>query len=126
MCNEDGAVYKYKGDNQWDKLPGTASKVSIGDDGDIWCVNKQGEIYHYVESKRDWAKLPGNATDITVGNKRIVFVMNKNGDVYQYSGKTGDETWVKVVTLAQSFSIASDGTLTATTKDDRLLVTYVK
>jgi hypothetical protein len=126
MCDEQGSIYRYEGDNQWGKLPGTASKVSIGDDGDIWCLNKEGEIYHYVESKKDWAKLPGAAAEITVGNKRMVFVLNKDGDVYQYTGKTGDDAWVKVVTLAKSFSIASDGTLTATSKDDRLLVTFVK
>ncbi|BBC91370.1 MULTISPECIES: tectonin domain-containing protein [Streptomyces] len=48
-----GDVYRYtnfdaSGTNPWIEIPGTATDITAGADGNAWHVNSAGDIYRYT------------------------------------------------------------------------------
>lgn len=89
-------IYRWTGapgfkKGKWVKVPGSALRISVGPgEGSAWVVNKNKNIYQYVENKR-WKKLPGAAYDIGVGGNGQMWVIGTNTEgggygIYRWNG----------------------------------------
>ena len=43
--NKKGSIYRYQGNNKWQKVSGKLNVVSVGPSG-VWGVNKSGSIWY--------------------------------------------------------------------------------
>lgn len=75
-------IYRYQR-GQWSRMPGAATWVSVGADGEIWCVNENESIYRW--NGGGWNEMPGKATQITVGDANNIWVTNGYA-IYKWNG----------------------------------------
>jgi len=95
-----GPIYKATNGNNWAQMPGAAIWISVGVDGDIWCVNKVGNIFHW-NGTNDWIFIPGVAFQVSVGDAQNVWVCNGNA-IYKWQ----NSTWKHVPTPVQVKQVA--------------------
>ena len=81
-----GQILKWQ-NNSWTQIPGAAIWVSIGSDGDMWCVNAVGGIYHWTGNP-NWTQINGGASNISVGDAQNVYVVgfSDGGKLWKYQG----------------------------------------
>lgn len=113
--NSAGEIFKLKGsahDGGWDKdaAANQVTSISVGGDGTLWVVNKQGQL-----ARRDgnqWQHDPGvkDAVEVAVGNMSNVWYRNKAGRLLKL-GANGK--WQADATASQitSHAVGDDGTV---------------
>ena len=60
VTNPTGLIYRYNGTG-FQPMPGWASQIAVGPDGNAWVVNSAGFTYQYTGSY--WINIPGIAFD---------------------------------------------------------------
>jgi len=84
-----GVIYRNKSadvnHSSWEQLPGAASWVSVGGDGELWCVNSAGSIYRW-NGAPNWVLIPGGASNVAVGDANNVYVVgySDGGKLWKY------------------------------------------
>ena len=101
-----GPIYKATNGNNWTPLPGAAKYISIGADGEFWCVNNPGNIYRW-NGTNDWILMPGGALQVAVGDKDNVWIVGGNSILHNWTGST----WVqsKTPALIKYVSVSAGG-----------------
>ena len=62
-------------------LPGkNASNVSLGSDGTMWALNKNGAVFRRVGAS--WQSLPGSCAYVDVANKDNIMCVNGDGSLF--------------------------------------------
>jgi len=62
-------------------LPGkNASHVSLGSDGTMWALNKNGAVFRRVGAS--WQSLPGSCAYVDVANKDNIMCVNGDGSLF--------------------------------------------
>ena len=100
-----GSIWKWQG-STWEQLPGSALWVSVGADGDIWCVNKEGTIYRW-NGAPNWVVMPGSAIQVSVGDANNVWVCNGYA-IYTWS--VSDWVYVPTPVQVKQVSVTAGGT----------------
>jgi hypothetical protein len=81
VVNDAGYIYRYNGNNGWDKINGPAADdIGIGGEGSVFIVGKDGSIHKWNGSA--WIKRDGSLAEITVSNKGIPFGVNAGKNIY--------------------------------------------
>ena len=75
-------------------MPGTAIWVSVGSDGDIWCVSGAQNIFHWVNGA--WSMVSGLAVQIAVANANNVYAVSATGNLFKWGPSSS--TWTMVST----------------------------
>ena len=101
-----GPIYKATNSTNWAQLPGAAKYISIGADGEFWCVNNPGNIYRW-NGTNDWILMPGGALQVAVGDKDNVWIVGGNSILHNWTGST----WVqsKTPALIKYVSVSAGG-----------------
>lgn len=68
-------IYRWTG-RKYNKIAGSATRVSVDKDGNAWVVNKHRQIYYYNGSR--WLRQPGAAYDIGCGAEGTHWVVGTN------------------------------------------------
>jgi len=68
-------IYRWSG-KAYNKIPGSALRISIDKDGNAWVVNKYKQIYFYNGSR--WIRKPGAAMDVGCGSEGTTWVVGTN------------------------------------------------
>ena len=97
-----GQTIYYKSGNSvlgdWKNIPGAMVNVSIANDGQIWGVNRDGNIYHKPSwNTGAWRSVAGNLIHInTSGNGKHIVGTNKNHDIFYkfYDNGAFDNKWL--------------------------------
>jgi len=97
-------IWRYM-NGDFSKMPGAATWVSIGADGDIWCVNEVQEIYRWNGGA--WVRTPGSAIQITVGDRNNIWVTNGYA-IYKWNGS--DWTYIPSKPAMRQLSVNAGGT----------------
>lgn len=81
MVNTIGNVYKYNG-SSWTFMFGTDALRIAANDGKVWIVNNDDEIYSWTISY-GWSKMPGSdGKDIAIGSDGYSWLTNTSGLLY--------------------------------------------
>ena len=97
----DGSLYQWNG-MEWKQLASTDASISwaaIGHDGDLWCVNASGAIYHRVNGSLEL--VDGTAQQVAVHDKHHVFVVTSEGGIYQRVA----DSWVAMLGNVAFFEV---------------------
>ncbi|MCP4090410.1 MAG: hypothetical protein GY746_11560, partial [Gammaproteobacteria bacterium] len=100
----------------WVKVDGKFKDISVADDGTVWGVNKNNEIYRRKADDSAWEMVP----DLWTPNMCIVQLshgsysedvwgVNSNNEIYHR--KDDNSYWGKVPGLLKQVSVAADGTV---------------
>lgn len=89
----------------WKQLPGAASWVSVGVDGELWCVNSGESIFRWSGS--DWVMIPGAAIQLSVGDANNIWVVNSQGRLYKWRGP--DWKYVPTPVPLKQISVTAGG-----------------
>jgi hypothetical protein len=79
----DGPIYRWTS-NQWVRIAGTGTRISVAPDGSAWVINSAGEIYH--SRGESFERMPGTAHDIGVGSEGSVWIIGTDGALYRWRG----------------------------------------
>jgi hypothetical protein len=72
-------IYKFGKKGEWSKLPGAAVRVSVGPKGQVWVVNKEGNVYEKTSSATAWKRHSSKpAMDIGAGPEGSVYITQEN------------------------------------------------
>ena len=100
------------------KLPGTAKRIDIDQNGRPWVVNKNGDIFVHDNNKK-WQKLPGAAVDIAVDIPGAALIIGTDGKTYLFNGAKQD--WDPIADEPDSSAIgAGDGQVWRLTKNNKI------
>jgi hypothetical protein len=78
-------IYKATQGTNWTQLPGHASWVSIGVDGELWCIGGSQTVYRWNGAPH-WVLITGWGSQISVGDKDNVYMVGMDANLYKASG----------------------------------------
>ena len=83
----DGALFRREG-NAWHSVDGRAVIVAVGGRDNIWCVNKDGEVFEWDSQGSKWRKDSGasGAKTISVGADGTVWYGKTDGTLFCREG----------------------------------------
>ncbi|KAJ3094618.1 hypothetical protein HDU97_007868 [Phlyctochytrium planicorne] len=95
----NGTVWKAVG-GRWQKLPGALKHVTACDDGSLWGVNKENNVYRSKTSNGPWTQIQGALSYIDCGPQGVW--ATHQGLVYKWNGslstanKPGPSPWTRI------------------------------
>jgi Tectonin domain/Papain family cysteine protease len=94
----------------WEQLPGSATDISVGANGDVWAVGTTPvpggfNIERWNASTWTWNQVVGGAVHIAVGSDGNPWIVTSSGDIYHLVGG-----WQHYPGAARDIAVASDGT----------------
>jgi hypothetical protein len=98
--------------NSWQQNRGHLTRVSVGNEGAVWGVNGNGEIWNFRPATSDWRLVPGQLASISVGGDGEVWGVNRYGNIYRYRG-TALNTWQAINGKMARCSVGSAQTVWA-------------
>jgi hypothetical protein len=115
MPNLDSAIstleFAYaNGDSLYYVLPGALKQISVAEDGTVWGVNSNDNIFRgtAVGDSWNWVQVEGGLSKVSVQNVDSVWGVNSADDIYHWTSST---SWVKISGKLNQISVASDGTV---------------
>ena len=80
VVQADGRIYNSHGvPGGWTAVPGLATDIGIGADGDVWMTRKgDGAIHRWNADQAHWEMTDGNAAQITVDQNGTPWVVQEN------------------------------------------------
>jgi len=123
---EGDNIYQYVNDN-WHSRQGIAARIDIGQDGQVWCINDNGEVY--MLGPGGWIHCGSpEAVDIGCYQEDQVYVVSRSGMVKRYAGKG---RWVDFAPFNRTGKKASridagDRVLAVVTQDGELCLINLK
>lgn len=103
---------------QWQQLPGAAVRVSVADDGTLWVVTAQDQIFRWAGGS--WQPVPGALKEISVGSASQIVGSNASGQIYRFDAMANSWALVPAPFAATSVSVGTDGTLYAVDASDNI------
>jgi hypothetical protein len=103
---------------QWQQLPGAAARASVADDGTLWVVTAQDQIFRWIGNT--WQPVPGALKEISVGSAAQIVGSNGSGQIYRFDAMANSWALVPAPFAAASVSVGSDGTLYAVDASDNV------
>jgi len=84
-------IYRWTG-KSYNKIPGSAVRISVDKDGNAWAANKAKQIYYYNGTR--WLRQPGAAVDIGCGADGTHWAIGGNGKgIYRRSTGGATTSW---------------------------------
>lgn len=108
LSSQGGEIWRLDG-SKWQKKQGLKAVSIAMQDGYLWAVTKQGDIYRSETNddkkilRSKMTKLPGKAQDISSSADGSVWVVGSDDQIYQWV----NENWVKMPGNATALKIAS-------------------
>jgi len=102
----------------WHQLPGAAVRVSVADDGTLWVVTAQDQIFRWAGTA--WQAVPGALKEISVGSAAQIVGSNASGQIYRFDAMANSWALVPAPFAAASVSVGTDGTLYAVDSGDNV------
>jgi hypothetical protein len=93
------------------RLPGGASDIGVGANGDAWIIGTSGapstpagwQVYHWENGA--WKAVPGNGIRIDVGPDGRPWVVNFRNEIYRWDGGR----FIKLPGSARDIGVGADG-----------------
>lgn len=86
VVNNQGQIYHATNIGQWQNVEGNAMNIDVGAGGEVWCVNRQGNIFRRVGNS--WTQIPGALKQVSVGSAQHVWGTNAQNDTFHWNGST--------------------------------------
>ena len=116
----DGGLWRYRGSvDNWEKIPGIAAQIAVGDQNTMWCVNGNDQIFRW--NGTGWNLIPGALSRVAVSSAGKVAGVNRQGNIWAYSTAISD--WKQIPGGLTNISISE--TYIAGTNADGLIY-YLK
>ena len=78
----DYKINRWSKRSGWRELEGSAKHVSVGRDGTVWCINKEGEIFR-LHDMGGWQLMKGpKAKSISVRDNNNIVIIAENNKAY--------------------------------------------
>jgi len=82
VVNAAGEIYHSTGQDQFERVPGTAADIAVGRDGTVWIIGFDTSPYRWRGNR--WERVEGsNATAIAVDRTGEPWIVSTSGDVYR-------------------------------------------
>lgn len=102
----------------WQQLPGAAVRAAVADDGTLWVINAQDQIYRWVQNS--WQPVPGALKAVSVGSASQIVGSNASGQIYRFDSMNNAWSQVPAAFAAASVAVGADGTLYAVDAADNV------
>ena len=110
-------IYRRDG-HKWTKIPGSAVRITVDDNGNAYVVNKNDHIFRHDGTR--WHLMDGRAKDIGFGGGKLwVIGTNKEGGGYGIYRRDGHK-WTKIPGSAARIDVNDDGNAMVTNKYDNI------
>ncbi|MCP4075416.1 MAG: hypothetical protein GY744_04445, partial [Gammaproteobacteria bacterium] len=93
----------------WVKVDGKLNNISVADDGTVWGVGLNNEIYRRKAADSAWENVPGTFKQVYVAADGTVWGITSDNKIYSLKDDNGAWEMVPGVPLKQ-VSVAADGT----------------
>jgi hypothetical protein len=90
----------------WTSISGALEWVSVGQDGTVWGVNSNDDIFRY-QGNDTWQPISGKLKQISVGNANNVWGVNAGNEIFRWTGSG----WQQITGSLKNVSVGSDGTV---------------
>ncbi|HKO58023.1 MAG TPA: tectonin domain-containing protein [Thermoanaerobaculia bacterium] len=91
--------------SSWTQMAGALKWVSVGQDGTVWGVNANDDIFRW--NGGTWDNIAGKLKQISVGNANNVWGVNAADDIFRWNGSS----WDNIAGKLKNVSVGSDGTV---------------
>ncbi len=82
IVQADGEIWN-SGPGGWDRMPGLATDIGVGADGNVWVTGRSdGAIHRWNADKADWDRRNLNATQITVDEGGTPWVVQESTQIW--------------------------------------------
>ncbi len=98
ITGKDNSIMRWNGSG-FDKMKGSARRISAGADGIPWIVNTAGKIAHYDADNDNWIIVNGSAKDISVGADGSIWIVGTktvDGGFEVSKWNSDEESWNKM------------------------------
>ncbi|MCF6198623.1 MAG: hypothetical protein L3J67_04370 [Hyphomicrobiaceae bacterium] len=89
----------------WRRIDGALKHVSVGADGTVWGVQKQGKVWARRGNK--WRAVRGRVKQLDVGTAREIWSVGNNDRVYRWDGRK----WRTIKGRLKQISVGANGTV---------------
>lgn len=108
-CNRSDEIWRYNWDmNSWEKMPGAAQQISCSEDGAVWCINRNEEIFSWTGCA--WEPKPGRLRRISVASRAHIWGCNNRDEIYYWNMGS----WQKSDGACREISVGVDGVVFCT------------
>eukprot|EP01084_Bolivina_argentea_P319362 553933_1 len=97
--------------SQWNKIAGSLKQISIADDGTIWGVNTNGNIFYRDINTSSWQTVSGELDQISVGSSTEVWGVNVSSTNSIFYRNFTTDNWVQFPGELKYVSVGNDGTV---------------
>jgi hypothetical protein len=98
----------------WEQIAGALKHVAVGQDGTVWGVNANDEIFRRDGSS--WTRIAGALKQISVGDAGDIWGVNRNDEIFRRTGNT----WTRVAGALKHVSVAADSTVWGVNANDEI------
>ena len=85
-------IWKLTGPGAWQRIPGSAVRIAVDNQGQPWIVSANGRIYRW--DGMNWQQIPGQARDIGAGGNSVWIISARRSsggyEVYRWNGMGWD------------------------------------
>ena len=100
---------------KWQQVPGKLKQISVGSASQIWGVNKNDEIFQYVNNQ--WQKISGGLKHVSVAADGTVWGVNAGDLIHQY---LGNNQWKQISGGLKQISVGSASQIWGVNKNDEI------
>ena len=88
IVNNAGNIYRFTTSNTWERMPGAAKDIGIGDNGDVWIIGtteRSGgyNIYKWDVASNRWVSSNGSGVRISVDSRGVPWIVNDSGKIFR-------------------------------------------
>jgi Tectonin domain len=77
-----------RGQNKWPTASGRLVRVAVGNDGELWGVNAQNQVFRRPNSDAPWQPVAGTAIDVSA--RAETWAVGANQQIYRFNKTTWD------------------------------------
>ena len=111
ITGKDNSIMRWNG-SAFEKMKGTAKRISVGADGIPWIVTNAGKIAYYDAEDDKWMPVVGSARDIGVGAEGSVWIVGTkavDGGFEVLKWDSEEESWEKMELGAVRIAVDGSG-----------------
>jgi len=127
IIGKDNTIMRWNG-SAFEKMKGSAKRISVGADGTPWIVTSAGKVGYYDLENNKWVQVAGNARDVGVGADGSVWIVGTKameGGFVVSKWDNDEESWEEMEFGAVRIAVDGEGNPWMV-NDEHKIVAYIE
>ncbi len=103
--NSNAQIYRRITDNNWQLYEGDLAQIAVGDQDNVWAVDKQERIVRLVSNPNAWQRISASLTQVSAAADGTVWGINANKQIYHYQG---NNSWQQLSGSLDQVAVGSE------------------